>query len=223
METTGSGLKGSWLCLLQLIPLLVVVAFATACGNDSSLGDLFASRETNLFLKGFLDMSANGNSSQYLTEWKPRKTNENSDGTYKITYDQVSAHLMITNGVSAKLENIKIKFMEVDGSDLLDFTLTPPMSTAGKYDFQIKSSLSLEATPITSITPPLSEPIGVPTNFYIPLNLYQTYVYSFQLTQPDANIRPILANVTFTGQDILSNSFSIAGYLLLSPFLRTSN
>ena len=44
----------------------------------------------------------------------------------------------------------------------------------GRFDFPIRSGLSLIASPITSIGAPLTEPQGVVTKFFIPINIFKT-------------------------------------------------
>ncbi|MBI4862448.1 MAG: hypothetical protein HY815_19640 [Candidatus Riflebacteria bacterium] len=221
----------SRLFLLQAIPLVVLVLFATACGSSgdlggSSVGDFFTSRRTDVYLRGFVDAAVIANSNgppPVITAWAPGLNgnfNTNVSLYAQIFYDEVAAALVIANGISARLENIQVKFTEVDGSDLRDYSVAPPITIAGAYDFQLRPNIAMVASKITSVGGPLIEPGGTATNFFIPINPFSTNIFRFQVEQPTANVRPLLARFTFTGRDILDNQFSLVGYLLMNTILR---
>ena len=229
------------LALMQFAPLLVVFFFVTACSGTggSGGGDFFTSRRSNIFFKGFIARPNNTNTDpQVVTSWAPfvipTDTNGNQTGrstgitnnnaqVTQLLMDDVFAQLDISNGISARLDQIALQFTEVDGSPLLDFNVTPPTSVSGRFDFPIRPTLALIASPITSIGTPLSDPQGVVTRFFVPVNIFKTGIFEFLLDQPAVNRRPFLCKMTFSGVDVLDNPFSIVSFLMVSPVLQTIN
>lgn len=229
------------LALMQFAPLLVVFFFVTACsGTGDGTGDILTSRRSNVFLKAFISRPGNANTPDPdgVTSWAPFVipvdingnqtgrstgfTNTNASVT-TLLYDDVFAQLEITNGMSARLDQILLEFTEVDGTPILDFTVTPPAAVPGRFDYPVRGTQSLIATPLTSIGAPLTEPGRAITRYYIPINIFQSGIYEFLLGQPVANKRPFLCRLTFTGVDILDNPFSIVSFLMVSPVLQTPN
>lgn len=234
------GRGNRFLASMQFAPLLVVFFFVTACGGSGgSSGDFFTSRRSNIFLKGFVGRVGNSNTQDpvAVSAWAPftpgTNTNTNSGGRATgitnnnaqvddFLFDDVFAQLDISNGISARLDQILLEFTEVDGSPVLDFTVTPPTAVPGRFDYPIRSSMSLIATPITSVGAALSELSGPITRFFVPINIFKSGIFEFQLDQPDVNRRPFLCRMTFTGFDILENPFRIVGFLMVSPVPQTN-
>ena len=219
--------KPASLYWVQLLPLVAVVLFATACGNaggvdGNSVGDFWAGRRTDIYLKSFEDSTQNANVSATITQWSPYvngNINANIPISQQLIFADVRAHLIIANGVSARLETIQVTFTEIDGSDVLDYRVVPPVSVAGRFDFQIPVNLALQASPITSLGAPLGEPTGNPTDFFVPVNLFNTEIFWFQYGQPAQNVRPLLARITFKGRDILDNPYTLVSHLLMSQMI----
>lgn len=228
------------LAIMQFAPLLLTFFFITACsgtgGGDG--GDLFTSRRSNIFLKGFVARPNNQNTDpQIVTSWAPfeltdatvdtdqtgrstGRTNTNADVT-QFTMDDVFAQLDISNGISARLDQINLEFTEVDGGPIVDFNATPPTATAGRFDYPIRTNIALIASPITSLGAPLTEPQGPITRMFVPINIFKSGIFEFLLEQPSANRRPFLCRFTFTGVDVLDNPFNIVSFLMVSPVLQT--
>lgn len=219
------GRGNRFLALMQFAPLLVVFFFVTACsgtGGSGSAGDFFTSRRSNIFLRGFFQSGGNANAPQLVTSWNPFFVNNNN--SIQITFKEVLGQLVISNGISCRLEEIIVNFTEVDGTDILDRSTSPPVAIAGAFDFRIASGLSMPANPITSIGAPLTEPGGANTDFFIPLQLFQSGIFDFQQrTSGTPNLRPFLAKITFNGRDILDNPYRIVGFLILPPLLTADN
>lgn len=228
------------LAIMQFAPLLLTFFFITACsgtgGGDG--GDLFTSRRSNIFMKGFVARpSNNNNDTQVVTSWAPFSlNNDNANQTGRSTgitntnadiqtllMDDVFAQLDISNGISARLDQINLEFTEVDGSPIVDFNATPPTATAGRFDYPIRTNLALIASPITSLGAPLTEPQGPITKYFVPINIFKSGIYEFQVEQPAANRRPFLCKMTFSGVDVLDNPFSILSFLMVSPVLQSPN
>jgi hypothetical protein len=229
---------------LHLVLLGLMVAFLSACGavgpgdGSGSAGDFFTSRRTDIFLRGFFSRPADPNApGTPVTAWSPFHLDDGADDRSggrsdpsipdindlsQFLFDDVFAVFTISNGISARLDQALLQFTEVDGSPIVDFNVTPPTATAGRFDYPIRQSISLVANPITSIGLPLTEPLGNPTGFAIPLNIFKSGIYEFLLGQPLANRRPFLCRVTFTGRDILDSPFTIVGFLMVSPVLQNT-
>lgn len=230
----------------HLMLLAVMAGFLSACGalgpgdGSGSAGDFFTSRRTDIFLRGFFSRPFNANAplatGTPVTAWSPFHeddvTDDRSGGRFDpatpdfngtdvgrladYLFDDVFAVFTISNGISARLDQALLQFTEVDGSPIVDFNVTPPTSTLGRFDYPIRTSISLVANPITSIPGPLAEPIGNATGFAVPINIFKSGIYEFLLGQPAANRRPFLCRMTFTGRDILDNPFTIVGFLMVS-------
>lgn len=227
---------------LQLVLLALMVGFLTACGavgpgdGSGSAGDFFTSRRTDIFLRGFFARPTNplipgtpvsAWSPFHLDDGADDRSGGRSDATIpdinnlsQFLFDDVFAVFNITNGISARLDQALLQFTEVDGSPIVDFNVTPPTATAGRFDYPIRSAISLIANPITSIGIPLTEPLGSPTAFAVPINIFKSGIYEFLLGQPLANRRPFLCRMTFTGRDVLDEPFTIVGFLMVSPVLQ---
>lgn len=229
------------LAFMQFAPLLVVFFFVTACsGSGGSSGDFFTGRRSNIFLKGFTGRVGDANFADPVTvsAWAPftpgTNTNDNSSGrstgitnnnnqVNDLLFDDVFAQLDISNGISARLDQILLEFTEVDGSPVIDFNVTPPTAVPGRFDYPIRSSLSLFATPLTSVGAPLSVLSGPIARTFVPINIFKSGIFEFLLEQPAVNRRPFLCRMTFTGFDILENPFRIVGFLIVNPVLQTNN
>lgn len=235
------------LMALALMAGFLTACGALGPGDGSgSAGDFFTSRRTDIFLRGFFSRPFNANAplspGTPVTAWSPFHIDDESDdraggrfdasipdfgtadearGLSDFLFDDVFAVFTISNGISARLDRIQLQFTEVDGSPIVDFNVTPPTSTLGRFDYPINTSTSLVANPITSIPPPLTEPLGNPTSFAIPINIFKSGIYEFLLAQPLANRRPFLCRMTFSGRDILDNPFTIVGFLMVSTVAQT--
>lgn len=216
--------------VLQILPLAIAVLFTTACSGPTDVGggsgDFLTSRRSDMYLRSFIS-SSNANvaisalNSPQITSWNPRFTNNNNAIT--IIFQDLFAHLVINNGIGVRLDLIDIKFTETTGGDLVDFRVAPPTPVPGQFDFQIRSGISLPASPLTSIGQPLAEPRGTETNHFVPLGLFSTGIFDFQRGQPGDTSRPVTARITFSGRDILDNPIIIVGSINLNPFLTESN
>lgn len=232
---------------IAAMAFILTACGATGPGDGTgSAADFFTSRRSDIFLRGFFARAfdaTNANTNRPpLTSWSPYfNANETafagggrSDGFSTtpdlaaadfsiddLVFDDVFANLQITNGISARLDSIALEFSEVDGTALVDFRVTPPTAIPGAFNFVIRSAISLFANPITSTGLPLTEPLGSPTVFSIPINIFKSGIYEFLLDQPRANRRPFLCKMTLTGRDILDGAFTIVGFLMVSPVLQT--
>lgn len=234
-----------YLALLALMAGFLSACGALGPGDGSgSAGEFFTSRRTDVFLRGFFSRPFNANNpltpGNPVTAWSPFHLDDVADdraggrfdpaipdfnpGTTDgdagqladFLFDDVFAVFTISNGISARLDKALLQFTEVDGSPIVDFNVTPPTSTLGRFDYPINTSISLIANPITSIPPPLAEPLGNPTGFAVPINIFKSGIFEFLLGQPIANRRPFLCRMTFSGRDVLDNPFTIVGFLMVS-------
>lgn len=213
---------------VQFVPLATLCMIIAACSGGPGLGDFSARPTSNIFLRGFTEVgqlisNINSNTPTAFTpisDVKPRTQNQNATFCGQaFTFPDVSAVLAVSNGVSARLERIEVHFSEVDGSDLIDLTLSPPVRIGGQFDYFIGTSLSIEAPPITEIPGGQADPTGRITDHFIPLQLYMTSIFcNFQIFQPS---RPLLARITLRGQDIFGHPFTLVGFLIMSSLVRT--
>lgn len=212
----------------QLIPLILAMGLVAACAGGGGLDGVGTSRSTDLVLSYFTNINRSNGSSVEI-EVRPFQPNANqvsaTNPCLGLVFPDVQARLVIRNGIGATIETIVVNFTEVDGSALTDLSGAVPVSREGEFDFIINTNISIPASPITSTGAAStgSEPssVAAPTVFFVPLNVYETNIFcTFLVFQPNA--RPLNAQVTIRGTDVLGNAFTTTGQILVSPFIGVS-
>src|SRR5581483_534740 len=116
-----------WFALLQFAPLLVCALMLSACSGvgGSGSGDFLTSRRSNIFLKGFFELSPqNANFSQppvAITAIAPFGGHDAATNPANATFSfpDALAGLEISNGISATVNEILVNYTEVDGTPIL--------------------------------------------------------------------------------------------------------